>query len=84
LEAATSRGAAAGTEMPSVGDHEVLRVTTDRARAPAAAAAPRAWDLGAEEDLVAAVVAVEAAAVEAVGGAGKRPKSRKGNYRTQI
>jgi len=40
----------------------VPRVTTDRARAPAAAAVPRAWDL--EEAVV--VVAVG-------GGVGKRP-----------
>jgi hypothetical protein len=40
------------------------RVTTDRARAPAAAAVPLAWDL--EE-------AVEVAVVAAEGGGGKRP-----------
>jgi hypothetical protein len=65
LEAEMSRAAVAETGMPL---EEVLgapRVTADRAPAPAAAAAPRAWDL---------VEAVEVV-VAAEGGAGERPKS---------
>ena len=65
-EAGTSRAAVAETGMPSGEVPEAPRVTTDRARAPAAVAVLRAWDL--EEAVV--VVAAEA-------GAGKRPRSRK-------
>jgi hypothetical protein len=58
LAAATCRAAEAATGTPSEGE---TRVTTDRARAPAAIVARPAWDL-------AAAVAVH---VAAAGGAGK-------------
>src|ERR1700757_4434867 len=51
------------------------RVTTDRARAPAAAAVPRAWDL--EEAVVVEAVLV----VEGV-GVGKRLRSPKESHRS--
>ena len=54
-EAGTSREAAAETATPLGVAPEARRVTTDRARAPAAAAVRRAWDL--EEAVVAVVVA---------------------------
>jgi hypothetical protein len=61
-EAGTSRAAVAGIAMLS---EEVLgapRVTTDRVRAPAAAAVPRVWGLE------------EAVVVVAGGDVGKRPR----------
>ena len=58
LEAGTSRVAAAETEMPLEG---VPGDTADRVLAPAAAAAPPAWDLEVEE----------ASVVVAEGGAGR-------------
>ena len=58
LEAATSRAAGAETATPSEEDPGAPRDTTDRALAPAAAAAPPAWDL-----------VVAGPAVAAVGGA---------------
>jgi hypothetical protein len=48
LEAATSRAAAAGTAMLSEEDPGAPRDTTDRALAPAAAAALPVWDLEGE------------------------------------
>jgi len=65
--AGTSRVAVAETGMPSEEAPEAPRVTTDRARAPAAAAVPRAWDL---EEAVVVVAAGD--------GVGKRPRSRNG------
>ena len=62
-EAGTFRAAVAETGMPLEEVPEDLAVTTDRARAQAAAAVPQAWDL---EEAVAAVVAGD--------GVGKRPK----------
>jgi len=47
---------------------EAPRVTTDRAREPAAAAVPQAWDL--EEAVVEEAVVV----VVVAGGVGKRPE----------
>jgi|KBSSwiStaDraftv2_1062776.scaffolds.fasta_scaffold373173_1 hypothetical protein len=55
-----SRAAVVETGMPSEEDPEAPAVTTDRARAPAAAAVLRAWDLE------------EAAVVAAGGDVGKR------------
>jgi hypothetical protein len=66
-EAVTSRAAVAETGMPSEEVPGAPRVTTDQARAPAAAGAPRAWDL--EE--VAVVVAV------AGGDVAKRPSAER-------
>ena len=54
-----SRAAVVETGMPSEEVPEAPAVTTDRARAPAAAAVLRAWDLG-------------EAAVVAAGDVGKR------------
>jgi hypothetical protein len=54
--------------MPSEEVPGAPAVITDRARAPAAAAVPRAWDL---EEAVAAVVAA--------GGVDKWPRSRQGS-----
>ena len=68
-----SRAAVAETGMLSEAAPGAPRVTTDRAHAPAAAAAPPAWDL---EEVAAVVVAV------AEGGAGKRPRSRKECHRS--
>ena len=69
-----SRAAVAETGMLSEAVPGAPRVTTDRAHAPAAAAVPPAWDL---EEAVAVVVV-------AVGGAGKRPGSRKEIIGAQI
>jgi hypothetical protein len=66
LEAGISLAEVAETVMRSVGVPEGQRVTTDRARAPAATGAPPAWDPGAAEALVGAV-AVAAVVVEADG-----------------
>lgn len=52
----TSPAVVAATATPSEGVQEVRMDTTDRARAPVAIAVPRAWDLVAEVDLVAAAV----------------------------
>lgn len=67
-EAAISRVAVAETEMPSEEVRGVPGATTDRAHAPAAVAAPRAW--GREAGVEASVVA--AAVVAAAGGADSR------------
>jgi hypothetical protein len=75
-EAGISRAAAAETGMLS---GAVRGDTTDRVLAPAATVERPAWDLGAE-----ASVGAEAAEVEAVDGAGKRPESWKGNHGAQI
>jgi hypothetical protein len=56
-EAGTSRVVAAATGMPSEEVPEAPRVTTVRARAPAAVVVPRAWDL-AEAVVVVAEVGV--------------------------
>jgi hypothetical protein len=60
--------AAAETGMLSEEVPEAPRVTTDRAREPAAAAVPQAWDL--EEAVVEEAVVV----VVVAGGVGKRPE----------
>jgi hypothetical protein len=72
-EAGIFHAAVAGIGMRS---EEVRAGTTDRALAPAAAAAPPAWDLEAE----AAVASVVVAAVE--GGAGSTPRLSKGSHRS--
>ena len=64
-EAGTSRAGVAETGMPSEEAPGVPRATTDRVRAPAAAAVPQAWGLEAAVAVVAGVG----------GGVGKRPKS---------
>jgi len=56
--AGTSRVAVAETGMPSEEVPGVPGATTDRAHAPAAAAAPPAWDPEAEAPVAVAVVAV--------------------------
>jgi hypothetical protein len=61
----------AETGMPSEEVPGAPRVTTDRARAPAAIAVPRAWDLEEVVEVVEAVVAVAVAG----GDVGKRPWS---------
>ena len=68
-EAGTSRAAVAETGMPSEEVPGAPRVTTDQARAPAAAAVPRAWDL---EEVAEAVVVVVAG-----GDVGKRPSAER-------
>jgi len=70
-EAGISRVEAAETEMPSEEVPGVPGATTDRAHAPAAVAAPPAWDR--EAEAAALVVAAEAAVVVAAGGADKKP-----------
>lgn len=69
-EAGTSRAAVAETGMPSEEVPGDPAVTTDRARAPVAAAVPQAWDLE------------EAGVVVAGGGVGKRYRLGKGNHRS--
>lgn len=61
--AGTSRAVVAETGMLSEAAQGAPRVTTDRARAPAAVVVLRAWDLEEEEVVV------------AEGGVGKRPRS---------
>ena len=61
--AGTSRAVVAETGMLSEAAQGAPRVTTDRARAPAAAVVLRAWDLEEEEVVV------------AEGGVGRRPRS---------
>jgi len=73
-EAGISRAVAAETGM---GSAAVPGDTTDRMLARAATAERPAWHLGAEAE---ASVGAEAAEVEAVDGAGKRPESWKGNH----